>query len=98
MELFWIIDIPIIQVTQSRPGLNSDFQRIISLCVRLTDGLVMDDLAKGKWPREFIALIDVLGTERVVFDNCDYQASAAGGDDPSNWLTPREWLRHSRGE
>jgi hypothetical protein len=59
----------------------------------------MDDLAKEKkWPREFFALIDALGTEHVVFDNSDYQASAAGGDDPSDWLTAREWLRLTRGE
>ena len=59
----------------------------------------MDDLAKEKkWPREFFDLIEALGTEYVVFDNSDYQASSAGGDDPSDWLTAREWLRYSRGE
>ncbi len=59
----------------------------------------MDDLAKEKkWPREFFELIDALETEHVVFDNSDYQASSAGGDDPSCWLTAREWLRLDRGE
>ena len=44
----------------------------------------MDDLAKEKkWPREFFDLIEALETEHVVFDNSDYQASSAGGDDPS---------------
>ena len=57
---------------------------------------MIDDLPRENWPPEFRDLIEALGTYHVVFENSDYQDSAAGGDDPRYWLTPGEWLRQTR--